>query len=160
MQLDIPKVSEVATIKFINKKYAENEIVWVYDPISNKYMLHIKTFDSEIPAMNGFFVIDREVETKVNGTLTQAIVTDTYYFDSNGNMLTGWIHTLNDDKWYFFDNSKTINEGKMYVLGWYQIENKWYYFDIDGRMLVNTKTPDGLHVGADGAYVNTQTTNT
>ena len=160
MQLDIPKVSEVATIKFINKKYTENETVWVYDPISNKFMLHIKTFDSEVPAMNGFFVIDREVETKVNGILTQVIVTDTYYFDSNGNMLTGWIHTLNDDKWYFFDNSKTINEGKMYVLGWYQIENKWYYFDIDGRMLVNTKTPDGLYVGADGAYVNTQTTNT
>ena len=37
--------------------------------------------------------------------------------------------------------------------GWIQWGNKWYYGDASGAMLVNTTTPDGLRVGADGAWV-------
>ena len=37
--------------------------------------------------------------------------------------------------------------------GWIQWGNKRYYCDASGAMLVNTTTPDGLRVGADGAWV-------
>ena len=75
-------------------------------------------------------------------------------------MITGWIKTA-DEKWYFFENLKTIDEGKM-ALGWKKIENVWYYFIEDGSMLRNAMTPDGYLVGNDGAWVapvRTTTTN-
>ena len=34
---------------------------------------------------------------------------------------------------------------------WVQIEDKWYYFDEDGKLAVNA-TIDGYEVGADGAW--------
>ncbi len=39
------------------------------------------------------------------------------------------------------------------VFGWRKIQDKWYYFTPEGSMLVNTVTPDGYHVGADGACI-------
>ena len=56
--------------------------------------------------------------------------------------------------WYFFENAKTADEGKM-ILGWKQIQNDWYYFQVDGVMLVSAGTPDGYFVGADGKMVTT-----
>lgn len=50
--------------------------------------------------------------------------------------------------WYFFGE-----DGYMKT-GWVQWEGKSYYCDIvSGAMLTNTVTPDGFHVGADGARV-------
>ena len=63
-------------------------------------------------------------------------------------MITGWVKTA-DSKTYFFENAKTADEGKM-VTGWKQIQDSWYYFNIDGSMLVSAVTPDGYAVGADG----------
>jgi glucan-binding YG repeat protein len=42
--------------------------------------------------------------------------------------------------------------------GWWKINDKWYYFNEQhdgtfGAMLTNTVTPDGLHVGPDGAWL-------
>lgn len=37
---------------------------------------------------------------------------------------------------------------------WLFDNGKWYYVDSDGCMLKNTHTPDGLYVGADGAWFN------
>ena len=66
-------------------------------------------------------------------------------------MLTGWLHTV-DKKWYFMDNTKTNEEGNM-AIGWKQIDGSWYYFALDGTMMVNFTTPDGYKVGADGRLV-------
>lgn len=36
---------------------------------------------------------------------------------------------------------------------WFQYNNQWYYMGADGYMLVNTTTPDGYTVNADGVWV-------
>lgn len=43
-------------------------------------------------------------------------------------------------------------------LGWQQIDQKWYYFNLvsdgtKGALFVNTTTPDGYQVNADGVWV-------
>ena len=67
-------------------------------------------------------------------------------------MYSGYIVTTVDNKTYFFDNSMTMNEGAM-AIGWIKIVNDWYYFGIDGAMLINTMTPDGYLVGPDGKWL-------
>lgn len=39
------------------------------------------------------------------------------------------------------------------LTGWYNINNKWYYFDSNGLMLQNTITPDGFKVDEYGVWV-------
>ena len=104
-----------------------------------------------VPAQNVFVTINESEVQNGDGIQLLKESKNTYFFDSNGNMVTGWIKTA-DNKWYFFENAKTIDEGRM-VFGWKQIENVWYYFDTDGVMLSNTMTPDGYIVGADGKYI-------
>ena len=53
-----------------------------------------------------------------------------------------------DGAWYFF------NERGYMATGWVDWNGTRYYCDAaDGKMLVNTTTPDGHTVGADGALV-------
>lgn len=65
----------------------------------------------------------------------------TYYFDANGYMVTGWKKINNKD--YFFNASGVM------------VKDAWqgaYYLGSDGAMLTNTFTKDGYYVGANGAY--------
>ena len=74
-----------------------------------------------------------------------------YYLESTGLMKTGWLQDV-DGKWYFLDTAKGIQEGKM-LTGWNWIDGYCYYFDIQsGALLVNTTTPDGYKVNADGKW--------
>ena len=105
------------------------------------------------PLTNGFFSIN-SVETKtVTDVQTQVPVQNTYYFDTEGQMVTGWVKTV-DNHWYFFENAKTVDEGKM-ITGWKQVQGSWYFFQTDGAMLSNTTTPDGYLLGADGKMLPT-----
>lgn len=56
-----------------------------------------------------------------------------------------------DGRWWYEneDGSYPANQ-------WQEIGGKQYYFDGDGYMLANTRTPDGKQVGADGALVQSQ----
>ena len=74
-----------------------------------------------------------------------------YYLDTSGLMKTGWLQDA-DGKWYFLDTAKGIQEGKM-LTGWNWIDGYCYYFDVQsGALLVNTTTPDGYKVNADGKW--------
>ena len=74
-----------------------------------------------------------------------------YYLDTTGLMKTGWLQDV-DGKWYFLDTAKGIQEGKM-LTGWNWIDGYCYYFDVQsGALLVNTTTPDGYKVNADGKW--------
>jgi len=37
--------------------------------------------------------------------------------------------------------------------GWREINDNWYFFDNEGRMLRDTKTPDGYEVGKSGEWI-------
>lgn len=94
-------------------------------------------------------IVDR---VYVSPNIVAGVNINTYYFDADGNMYTGWITTI-DNKTYFFDNLNTLSKGSM-MIGWVEIMNEWYYFGLDGTMFVNGLTPDGYFVGADGKWVN------
>lgn len=55
-----------------------------------------------------------------------------------------------DGRWWYQND-----DGGYPANQWQEIGGKQYYFGADGYMLANTTTPDGSHVGADGAKVET-----
>ncbi len=78
-----------------------------------------------------------------------------YLMGSDGAMLTGLQRV--DGRWYLLNTVQGDTYGAM-LHGWWKINDKWYYFNQQhdgsyGAMLTNTTTPDGLHVGADGAWL-------
>ncbi len=147
----VPSVTEVPVVKLQIPPVDASNVAWEFDPLANKFKLRVSLNGQMVPAQNIFVTINETEIQKGEGIQILKESKSTYFFDSNGNMVTGWIKTA-DNKWYFFENEKTIDEGKM-VLGWKQIQNEWYYFDIDGSMLINAVTPDGFIVGADGRYI-------
>ena len=128
-----------------------SSIIWVYNPTTNTFKLNATVNGQVVPVANGFYTISDVIEQEVNGVKVAVPISDTYFFDQSGNMITGWLKT-SDGKWYFFENLKTIDEGKM-AIGWRKIENVWYYFAEDGSMLRNTMTPDGQYVDNNGAWI-------
>ena len=71
-----------------------------------------------------------------------------------GEMLEGWFFDNTDGKWYYLDGSGAM------VVGWQNIGGKWYYFTVNkdnkhpyGSLYVNTTTPDGYKVNADGVWI-------
>ena len=80
---------------------------------------------------------------------------DWYYFDAEGYMVTGWV-TYGGQKYYLHPVSDGT-QGYMYT-GWHMIGGKWYYFSetpdsTKGHLLVNTTTPDGYKVDANGVWI-------
>lgn len=68
-----------------------------------------------------------------------------YFLGDDGVMKKDWIK--NDGKWYFLNNN-----GAMLSNQWIKSGGKSYYLTKSGDMAVNTRTPDGFMVGADGAW--------
>lgn len=66
-----------------------------------------------------------------------------WYQNDNGSYsMSQWM--IDGDKWYYFDENG------------YMAADRWvgnYYLGSDGAMLVNTTTPDGYKVGANGAWI-------
>ncbi|HHY25737.1 MAG TPA: hypothetical protein GX523_03100, partial [Desulfitobacterium dehalogenans] len=64
------------------------------------------------------------------------------YINVSGKTVTGWL-TVGDDRYYFTANDLMVS-GK-----WLQIDGKWYYFNADGSLAINTKI-DGYEVDENG----------
>lgn len=142
---------EVSAVKVAYPAIDSSKVSWMFDPKTSKFKLNININGQNVPATNGFFTVN-ELETKlVNNAQVQVAVQNTYYFNSEGSMLTGFVKT-SDGKTYFFENAKTKDEGKM-VIGWKKILDYWYYFNADGSMLVNGISPDGYKLGSDGKMI-------
>ena len=133
----------IETIKITKVPVDQSMALWTVDTETKKYKLSMTVNGQIEKATNGFYVI--------NYVTIQGNVQRTYYFDKNGDMFTGWLKTV-DNKTYFFDTDKTSNEGAM-AIGWKEIQGDWYYFNIDGSMLVDNITPDGFRVNADGKWI-------
>jgi len=61
-----------------------------------------------------------------------------YYFNNDGNMVTGWLNLNNI--WYYLNN-----DGAMEI-GWKQVGYNWYYLNYDGKMQT------GWFKDSDGKY--------
>lgn len=75
-----------------------------------------------------------------------------FVFGASGYIMTSWIYDPEYKNWFYID----VNRGML--TGWQLLNNKWYYFNpvsdgTRGRLFVNTTTPDGYKVGADGAWI-------
>ena len=148
---DAPAVTYLPYVKSI-VGFANNLMSkWSQDAMSSKWKLSVTAENGiDVPLKNGF-VLYTHISTQIVGNETvQTAANNTYVFDENGNMITGWVHTA-DGKIYFFENKKTSDEGKM-IIGWKQIQGSWYCFGPDGEMYTNTVTPDGHPVGPDGKW--------
>ena len=144
---------EVPTSKSEQIVVSGNTASWSYDPVNNSWKLSALDLGG-VPrnAVNGFFILSQVAVVIENNQAVAKTVSDTYYFDQQGNMVTGWVKT-NDSKWYFFNNEKTLDEGKL-CIGWKKIDGAWYFFSsTDGSMATNTTTSDGYKVGADGKWI-------
>ena len=80
---------------------------------------------------------------------------DWYHFGADGYMQVGWLEE--DGYRYYLHGVSDGTMGHMYI-GWHLIDGNWYYFNevsdgTMGRLLVNTTTPDGYHVDANGVWV-------
>lgn len=149
---EVPNVTNISVTSAVLGVLINSNSTWIYDPINNGWKLSgTNENGNTIYATNGFYVLSQMRTQIINGVETQTQINSTYCFNEKGNMLTGWILT-SDNKWYFFENKKVADEGKM-VTGWKQIQNAWYFFGEDGVMYVNTITPDGYRVGADGKLI-------
>ena len=88
-----------------------------------------------------------------------------YYFDSLGWMQTGWVK--DNGSWYYLQDSGAMktgwlkDNGSWYYLqdsgamktGWMKVSGKWYYAYSSGALAINTTTPDGYRVNANGEWV-------
>ena len=67
-----------------------------------------------------------------------------YRFDNSGWMQTGWVK---DGSWYYLESSGAMKTG------WFTVSGKWYYAYSSGALAVNTTTPDGYTVNANGEWI-------
>jgi serine-type D-Ala-D-Ala carboxypeptidase (penicillin-binding protein 5/6) len=70
-----------------------------------------------------------------------------YYFNRYGYMKVGWCEDAHS--WYYFSEGS----GAMKTSAWILYKDAWYYMGSDGKMLVDTTTPDGYVVDKNGAEV-------
>ena len=150
-----PKVTTLQTVKAITATVKAKDTAWIYDPVKNTWKLNMKVFGLDVPATNGFYVIENDRDTIVDGVTITNTTSETYFFDESGNMVTGWVGTK-DGKWYYFEDTLNKDEGKMVNYGWKSVMGIWYYFMTDGAMLTNGITPDGFLVGSDGKWIKYQ----
>ena len=88
-----------------------------------------------------------------------------YYLNKSGAMQTGWVK--DKGTWYYLNNSGAMqtgwvkDKGIWYYLnqsgametGWFTVSDKWYYANESGALAINTTTPDGYTINADGEWV-------
>ncbi|MBR4313647.1 MAG: InlB B-repeat-containing protein, partial [Lachnospiraceae bacterium] len=136
------KLPAVKSIKAVTNSQL---VDWTKNEVSGRWKLNIlDAAGQNNVAANGFYVIVYGVET------IQSV--NTYYFDNNGDMYTGWLTTDGDGAKYFFDTARTDNEGRM-ATGWKLINNEWYFFGTEGAMYKSAITPDGYLVDSDGKWM-------
>lgn len=89
--------------------------------------------------------------SRVNGSLQGHLAK----FTSQGTIGTAYnVQTSDTGYWTQFGTSNWyyVDANQNFVVGWKQIDGKWYYFDNEGKMVKNT-TINGYKIGADGVWI-------
>ena len=71
-----------------------------------------------------------------------------YWFDADGNMLEGWRQD-SAGAWYYL----IPGQGALKTNSWLLYQNQWYYLGSDGKMLTDSRTPDGYLVNKEGVWI-------
>ena len=107
------------------------------------------------PAVSGSSWIQRNgvwAYREANGALVRnarrEINGKQYWFDENGNMIEGWRQD-GSGAWYYL----TPGQGALKTNSWLLYQNQWYYLGSDGKMLTDSKTPDGYLVNKEGIWI-------
>ncbi len=133
----------ISLIDTVNKNYS---FKWALDKNGN-WKLFIRRINGRLINLSNVWVnLEKNVKHS-DGTTTKVI--DYYYFDINGNMVTGWYIDVNNDI-YFLDTDE--NELGRMARGWTKINGNYYYFNNNGVLLKDTITPDGFRVDATGMW--------
>lgn len=119
---------------------------WTKDATGNWNLEVVNANGQKEKATNTWASINNEFN--VNGHVVS--VTDFYYFDDKGKMLTGWLTDNTGVKYYLDTDEKNL--GKMYR-GWKQIGNDFYYLGLDGKLVTNATTQDGHKVDGQGKRI-------
>ena len=144
--------TEISIDRSVTDVYQSSSAEWVSNETNGKWKLNIKDANGNIihPA-NGFIQLDSIKIIEENNQKKEIKASDTYFFDENGDMVTGWVQTY-ADKWYYFNTEDNAEIGKM-AFGWKKIDGDWYYFALEGALYRNTTTPDGCVVDENGKWI-------
>ena len=133
----------ISMIDTIDKNYS---FKWALDKKGN-WKLYIRSINGKLLYLSNVWV--NLYRDAINSDGNKVGVIDYYYFDINGNLVTGWYVAPNKDT-YFLQTSDT-ELGRM-ARGWQKIGDDYYYFNMNGVLLKDTVTPDGFHVNAEGKW--------
>ena len=146
------QITYIPTAKTISAVFDESQVKWNYNPTENKFRLMANINGVDILVSNGFYTVNSTKTVIINGIEIKEPISETFYFNASGDMIVGWLVTTLDSKTSFADTQKGMKEGTL-AIGWKVVDGYWYFFDLQGTMLVNTTTPDGYLVGTDGKWV-------
>ena len=133
----------IAVIDTIDKNYS---FKWALDK-KGSWKLYIRRLNGKLILLSNIWVNMYRDVTHSDGSKSGVI--DYYYFDLNGNLVTGWYVAPNKDTYFLQTNDTEL--GRM-ARGWKKIGNDYYYFNMNGILLRDTVTPDGFHVDSDGKW--------
>ena len=118
---------------------------WALDKDGN-WKLYVRRPNGKLISLSNTWVrIDRQA--MVNGNEIE--VSDFYYFDYYGNMVTGWYVDVDLNTYYLNTDPKEL--GKL-SRGWTKIGEDYYYFNGNGILQRDTITEDGFYVDIDGKW--------
>ena len=139
-----------ALIIYTEKQESYNRAQLAYDEAAEKEKVAFDAYNAYLQEQenkkNGFWIQsgNRWWYSHQDGSYTinsfAVINGQTYYFDGNGFMVTGW-HKINDKDYYFNESGAMV-------------KNTWvgnYYLQEDGSMATNTWIGN-YYVGTDGKY--------
>lgn len=133
----------ISLVDTIDKSYS---FKWALDRKGN-WKLYIRRLNGRLIGLSNVWVnLDRTIHDPDG---SNRYVIDYYYFDMNGNLVTGWYVDVNKNYYYLQTDEKEL--GRM-ARGWQKIGDEYYYFNLNGILLRDTITPDGFHVDAYGRW--------
>ena len=144
--------TKVSVFRAYTNVYNSSSATWVANDKNGKWKLNLKDETGRIiHPSNGFIQLNGYRTYEENHQTKEVFASDTYFFDENGDMVTGWLET-SEGKVYYFNPENNSEIGKM-AFGWTAIDGAWYFFALEGALYKNTTTPDGFRVDENGKLI-------
>ena len=165
------KVSANASDQTSNSRVDTNPQTWTNDP--NEYLARVRqsfsggsgNSGSSSWIRSGYRWWYKHADGSYTANGWEKINGVWYHFDNSGWMQTGWVK--DNGSWYYLSDSGAMktgwlkDNGSWYYLqdsgamktGWMKVSGKWYYAYSSGALAINTTTPDGYRVNANGEWV-------